>query len=118
MHFAAVLSHARLPGVHLHHLFAEPIIRSATQLENGTAQIPDSPGLGVEIDEDGVDRYRVDEPTPRSTEGHLLALRWPSGATSYYATEEGYKSDFINGRLQPFVKGIHVKEIPDDGSRE
>ncbi len=118
MHFAAVLSHARLPGIHLHHLFAEPMIRSAIQLENGMAAIPDGPGLGVEIDEDAVDRYRVDEPTPRSAEGHLLALRWPSGATSYYATEGGYKSDFINGRLPPFVRGIHVQEIPDDGSRE
>jgi len=118
MHFAAVLSHARLPGIHLHHLFAESMIRPAIQLANGTAAIPDSPGLGVEIDQDAAERYRIEKPAPRSAEGHLLALRWPSGATSYYATEEGYKSEFMSGRLPPFVKGINVEEIADDGSRE
>jgi len=118
MHFAAVLSHARLPGIHLHHLFAEAMIRPAITVENGTAAIPDAPGLGVEIDEDAVERYRADEPPQRSVDGHLLALRWPSGTTSYYAREEMYKADFITGRLPPFVKGIYVEEIPNDGGRE
>ena len=94
------------------------MIRPAIKVENGTAAIPDAPGLGVEIDEDAVERYRVEEPPQLSSDGHLMVLRWPSGATSYYAREEMYKADFIAGRLPPFVTGIHVEEVPNDGSME
>ena len=68
--------------------------------------------------DNAVERYRVERPRPRDGSGHLLALRWPSGATSYYAKEEMYKAEFLTGRLPVFAKGIFVEEIPNDGSRE
>jgi L-alanine-DL-glutamate epimerase-like enolase superfamily enzyme len=118
MHCAAVLSHARIPAINLNHLFAEAMIRPAIKVENGSAAIPDGPGLGVEIDLDAVERYRIERPRPRDGSGHLLALRWPSGTTSYYAKEEMYKAEFLAGSLPVFAKGIYVEEIPNDGSRE
>ena len=39
--------------VHEHSLLAEPLVR------DGCAVVPDKPGLGVELDEDAVQRYAV-----------------------------------------------------------
>ncbi|WP_255171507.1 mandelate racemase/muconate lactonizing enzyme family protein [Natrononativus amylolyticus] len=37
------------------HILTEPLV-----VENGSMPVPDGPGLGVDVDEDAVERYRVD----------------------------------------------------------
>jgi galactonate dehydratase len=120
LHFAAVLTHARWPAVNCHQLFTEPMVRPAIQVENGLAAIPEQPGLGVELDEQAVERYRV-EPLPAEpypTPNLLIAIRWPTGATSYYTHTRQYWQDFQNGRLPVFPAGVYLETIPDNGSRE
>jgi galactonate dehydratase len=120
LHLGAVLSHARWPAVNCHQLYTHQMIRPVIQVENGTAAVPEAPGLGVELDEDAVARFRTEplkqEPYPAP---HLLiAIRWPSGATSYYAHARQYWDDFLGGRLPLFPKGVYLERIADDGSRE
>jgi len=120
LHFAAVLTHARWPAVNCHQLFTEPMVRPAIKVENGLSAIPEAPGLGVELDEQAMERYRV-EPLPAEpypTPNLLIAIRWPTGATSYYAHTRQYWQDFENGRLPVFPAGVYLETIPDNGSRE
>jgi D-galactarolactone cycloisomerase len=35
------------------------LVRSTVRLDHGVASIPQGPGLGVELDEDVLDRYRI-----------------------------------------------------------
>ncbi len=42
--------------VHEHSLLKNPLVRE------GYALVPEGPGLGIELDEDAIDRYRVNEP--------------------------------------------------------
>jgi galactonate dehydratase len=120
LHCAAVLSHARWPAVNCHQLYTHQMIRPAIKVENGTAPVPELPGLGVALDEDAVERFRVEpfrqEPYPAPN--LLLAIRWPSGAASYYAHARQYWDDFLSGRLPLFPKGVYLERIPDNGSRE
>ena len=120
LHCAAVLSHARWPAVNCHQLYTHQMIRPAIKVENGTAPVPELPGLGVALDEDAVERFRVEplkrEPYPAPN--LLLAIRWPSGATSYYAHARQYWDDFLSGRLPLFPKGVYLERIPDNGSRD
>jgi L-alanine-DL-glutamate epimerase-like enolase superfamily enzyme len=120
LHCAAVLSHARWPSVNCHQLYTHQMIKPAIKVENGTAAIPEAPGLGVELDEDAVARFRIEplakEPYPAPN--LLIAIRWPSGATSYYAHARQYWDDFQNGRLPIFPRGVYLEQIPDNGSRE
>ncbi|MBI3693836.1 MAG: dgoA protein, partial [Acidobacteria bacterium] len=120
LHFAAVLSHARWPQVDCHMLYTHPLIRRPIQVENGEAAVPEAPGIGVELDEDAVARFRVEplQKQPYPTPGLLLAIRWPSGATSYYAHARQYWDDFLAGRHPVFPKGVYLERIPDNGSRE
>ena len=47
-------------GVSLTHFYlAEDVVRRPLQLANGLVALPDGPGLGVEVDEAAVERFRV-----------------------------------------------------------
>ncbi len=120
MQCAAVLTHARWPSVNCHQLYTHHMVKPDIKVENGTAAIPEAPGLGVELDEDAVARFRIEplshEPYP--TPNMLLAIRWPSGATSYYAHARQYWDDFLSGRLPIFPSGVYLERVPDNGSRE
>ncbi len=143
MQLAAVLSHARWPAVTQFHLYTEQLVKPGITVLNGSAAIPDSPGLGFDLDEDAVARHRLDIPAsqaapsgssanrvvdygwqgrspdgPLPTTRNLMVIRWPNGARSYYAAEERYKQEFLAGRLPPFQPGVYVEEVPDDGSRD
>jgi galactonate dehydratase len=120
LHFAAVLSHARQPAVNCHQLYVHPLIKPALHVENGMVPIPDTPGLGVDLDEEAVERFRGEEVTenPYPPPGQLIAIRWPSGGSSYYANAQQYYGTFGTGRLPVFPKGIYLESIPDDGSSE
>jgi hypothetical protein len=74
----------------------------------------------VELDEDAVERLRIEpmKQMPYPAPNLLLAIRWPSGATSYYAHTRQYWDDFLYGRLPIFPAGVYLERIPDNGSRE
>ena len=119
LHFAAVLSHARWPAVNCHQLYVHPLIRPKITVNNGLAEIPESPGLGFELDDEALERFRTEEfkrapPPPKQ----LIAIRWPSGDTSYYANPQECYNEFGGGRLPVFPKGISLENISDNGSRE
>ena len=119
LHFAAVLTHAQWPQVDCHRIYTHQMIRQPIVVENGSARIPDAPGLGVDLDEDAVERFRIqpvmkEYPYP----GLLLSVRWPSGATSYYAHAAQYWEDVHAGRFPVFLRHVYLERIADNGSRE
>lgn len=120
LHLGAVLSHARWPAINCNHVYSHQLVKQEMKVSNGTASLPEGPGLGVDLDEDAVARFRIEplskEPYP--TPGLLIAIRWPSGATSYYAHTRQYWDDFQNGRLPVFAKGVNLEYVRDDGSTE
>lgn len=61
-----------------------------------TRERPDGTELGVELDEDALERCRIEplEKLPGLPPHILLAIRWPSGAAGYYATAVQYRGDF------------------------
>jgi galactonate dehydratase len=119
LHFGAALSHARWPAVNCHQLYTHPMIRPRMEVANGAAPVPEGPGLGVELDEEAVERFRLREmpPKPYPHPDLLLAIRFGSGATSYYTHCMQYWDDFQAGRLPVFQAGTRLERIPDDGSR-
>jgi galactonate dehydratase len=116
---AAVLTHARWPAVNCHQLYTDQIARPVMQVEDGYTTVPDTPGLGVQPDLESVEKYRTDEkPKPYPAPNLLIAVRWPSGGTSYYSHTMAYWDDFKNGKLPLFVPGVYIERVEDDGSRE
>jgi hypothetical protein len=88
-------------------------------MEGGFARIPNGPGLGVEVDWDAVERFRIKPiPKPYPYPNLLMRLTWPSGAVDYYAHGLQYWDDFIGGRRPVFAPGVRLEVVPDDGSPE
>jgi galactonate dehydratase len=118
MHLAAVLTHARWPAITLHHMFVSELVTPQIQLENGSAQIPDGPGLGFALDDGAVEKYRIERIPDRPQPNRLYAIRWPSGGTSYYRNADEFRADFIAGKLPVFARGVSMEEVTDDGSSD
>jgi L-alanine-DL-glutamate epimerase-like enolase superfamily enzyme len=118
LHFGAVLSHARWPAVNCHQLYTHSLVTPAMQVANGAATLPDGPGLGVELDEALIERFRLPE-MPEKPYPHpnlLIAIRFGSGATSYYTHTMQFWDDFLGGRLPVFQAGTNLELVPDDSS--
>ena len=119
LHLAAVLPAARWPAVNCHQLFTRQLLTAPIEVTGGSADIPNAPGLGVELDRDVVEQFRVEpQVKPYPTPGLLLAIRWASGGTSYYSHTMQFWQDFTAGRLPLFERGVSLESIPDDGSPE
>lgn len=117
LHLGAVLENARWPAVNCHQLFERDCVSTPLPVSNGLAAVPEAPGLGIELDPETVDRYRCEpKGKPYPHPDLLLAIRWPSGTTSYYTHCKQYWEDWQAGRLPFFPRGVHLEHIPNDGS--
>lgn len=120
LHFGAVLEKATWPAVNCHQLYTHAMVQPPMEIRDGTAPVPEGPGLGVELDEEAVERLRIEPPEsrPYPAPGLLIGIRWPSGKTSYYAHTRQYRDDFSAGKLPVFAAGVELKVIPNDGTPE
>lgn len=118
MHLAAVLTHAQWPAINLNHMFVSDLVKPGILVENGSAQIPNTPGLGYDLDEDAIERYRIEAIPKRPQPNKLYAIRWPSGATSYYRNADEFRADFVDGKLPPYPRGVYMQEVPDNGGKD
>ena len=92
---------------------------------DGYAQVPEGPGLGVEVDEEAIERYRVDadKPTPKEeyrANKRILKVCWPGVAGKQrewaFTDEIHYQRSFYDGSVPPFQEGVHLDVTEDDGS--
>jgi len=73
----------------------------------------------VELDEEAVACYQVEEgfdpPPPRN----LYRVVWPCGASVLYPVGlAGVRADFVARRQPVFHRGVRLEIVPDDGSAE
>lgn len=119
LHWGAVLENARWPAVNCHQLFERDCVKTELPVANGLAAVPDGLGLGIELDAEAVEQYHCDpKPKPYPHPDLLLAIRWPSGTTTYYTHCKQYWEDWHRGRLPFFPRGVSLEHIPNDGSPE
>ena len=119
LHFSAVCTHARWPAVNCHNLYEHQLIESPLTIRGGYARVPEGPGLGVAIDWDAVEQFRIEPISkPYPYPNLLMKLTWPSGEVDYYTHGLQYWDDFIGGRRGVFSSGVRLDVIPDDRSSE
>lgn len=117
LHVQAVLTHARWPAIHCNHMYEHSLLHEAPVVEGGLARVPDGPGLGVEIDWDAVERYRVEpRAKPYPHPNLLLRLDRPSGSPIYFAHALQLWDEYGSGRLPAFLPGVRLTRVEDDGS--
>ena len=119
LHWGAVLENARWPSVNCHQLYEQDCIKSALPVSNGLCAVPTGPGLGIELDEEAIAKFSIQpKAKPFPYPELLLAIRWPSGATTYYNHAAQYWADWLGGKLPFFPRGVNLEHIPNDGSKD
>jgi galactonate dehydratase len=117
LHLGAVLENARWPSVNCHQLYERDCVATPLPVLNGLAPVPRGPGLGIELDREAIERFRCEpKAKPFPYPELLLAIRWPSGSTTYYNHCFQYWADWHAGRLPFFPRGVNLERIPNDGS--
>lgn len=125
LHLGSVLSHAQLPYITCFELFADDLLGAPIAVVDGYAGVPEGPGLGVEVDEKALERYRVDpaEPTPRQRyreKKRILRVRWPGAVGKSrewaFTDEAHYQREFYAGSIPPFQAGVDLVVEEDDRS--
>lgn len=121
LHLGAVLTHAQWPAITCHELYEHPVITQRPEVVGGLAQAPDTPGLGFEIDEAAIEKYRV-EKADLSLPPRLVKYSRPCGISVYFADNSHSTSPMWNyfrmGHQPAFERGVTTELIDDDGSAE
>ena len=128
-HLGAVFSHATWPAITCFNLYSHPLLKKKIEVVGGFHKVPDGPGLGVEVDEEAVEKFRVpekklrkfrekgelyDHPRPRI----IQTVVYPDGSCVHMAaTRHGY-GYFVSGGGPVYAEGVRSEIRPDDGSRE
>lgn len=125
VHIGAVQTHARLPAITAHELWEHDLLQERLEVENGCIAVPEAPGLGIEVDESALERYRVepDAPTPQDLfrrQRRICRVHIPNadgGETLHDFTGENiYAPAFSEGEYQGFVPGVWLEIIEDDST--
>lgn len=127
VHIGAVQTHARLPAITAHELWEHDLLKERLEVENGSIAVPEAPGLGIEVDESALERYRVepDAPTPQDLfrrQRRVCRVHIPNadgGETLHdFTCESVYAPAFSEGVYPGFVPGVWLEIIEDNGTDE
>lgn len=116
VHLGAVLKMARWPYIPCINIYEHPLIENF-EISGGLVPVPDTPGLGVTLSEDAVERYRVEKDYVKPDPRQIHTIHWPDGRDTYHS-DGAYRQDFLDGKLPGFLPGISLDRVIDDGSDE
>jgi hypothetical protein len=93
-------------------------------VKDGYIDVPDGPGLGVEVDEKAIERFTVDSdaPVPRNVyrqKKRIIKISWPGAGKKRsleFTDENAYYEEYRSGNLTGFHPGIGLTVQEDDGS--
>ncbi|MGY8822473.1 MAG: mandelate racemase/muconate lactonizing enzyme family protein [Candidatus Latescibacterota bacterium] len=125
-HLGSVLTHAQLPYITCHELWKSDLLKKPIDIVDGYMAVPQKPGLGVEVDEKAIEKYRVDEkePSPKQRyrqQKRILRVVWPGTGKNkrvWEFTDEGhYQREFYAGNIPGFERGVDLEVLEDDKSK-
>ena len=119
-HIGAVLSQAELPAITCHELWEHDLLTERLEVVDSTIAVPDTPGLGIEVDEAALQNYRVelDTPTPQALfrqREQICRIHIPDSRGGEqvhdFTGEDVYYPAFSDGEYPGFVPGVWMEVI-------
>lgn len=100
-------------------MYADQFIDEPWVVSNGMSSIPEQPGIGVTVNWNTVEKYRIEaKAKPYPHPGLLLRLDWPSGTKSWFTHAQQLWEAFNAGDLPAFMPGVNLTRVADDGSEQ
>jgi hypothetical protein len=76
------------------------------------------PGIGYALDEEALERFRVEQPSERPDPPRLVETAWPDGRKMYFASNGKLNfmlTEGIKGSIPYYVPGVRTRQLPNDG---
>ncbi len=119
LQLGAVLSHARWPSVTGTNVFESTLVTESLDPTLGFVAVPTAPGMGVTVDEEAVERYRVADDYEVTLPRTVLVFSRPDGATREYASINHLWKDCLDdGTMGVQTAGTRLDVVEDDGSTQ
>jgi len=118
LHLGAVLPFAQWPSVNCMNNYSDDLLTKSLTIQGGYAQTPQEPGLGIQIDEEALARYRMEPPYELPRPRLLLSVVWPGGRVVHYASMRHCWDDCFLGNQPVQERGVRMEVRADDGSKE
>lgn len=120
LHLGAVLTHAQWPAITCTELYEHNLLTDRIPILGGYAQAPDAPGLGVNVDEAALEKYRVDE-ADFSLPRRLIKYSRANGVSVYFKDNSfsggSQMWTYFRTANQPlYERGVKTELVDDDGS--
>ncbi len=116
-HLGSVLTHARWPAVTAMNIYADDLLREPLDIADGTIRVPTGPGLGISVDEDAIERYRVERSGVYVATRKLLTFSLPDGRSRQYAgIDHLWRDSWTDGTFPRQAPGAQLDVREDDGS--
>ena len=112
----AVLPMAQWPAVNCLNNYADDLIVNPIQVTEGYAHVPDAPGLGIEVDEAALAKYKMEPPYEIPRPKLLLSITWPGNRVRHYANMPQCWTDAFAGNIPVQDRGARMVVRADDGS--
>ena len=118
-HIAAVCSQARWPAITCMNIYESQLIKHEIEVRGGYYQVPEGPGLGIEIDERALKRYKVDEPRIDLVR-HIYRYTRDRGESASFATtnRSAFHGAYTTAALPICEHGSTLDITDDDGSAQ
>jgi L-alanine-DL-glutamate epimerase-like enolase superfamily enzyme len=116
LHLSAVLVQAQWPTINCHELYEHNLLKARIPVVGGHARVPEEPGLGVEMDEDAIETYRVDK-ADHALPRRMIKVNRPSGLNVYFANTKQKWVFFGNGNMPVDEWGSSTEYLDDDRSK-
>ena len=114
----AALPMAQWPSVNCMNNYADDLLAEPLHIQGGYVQVPDAPGLGVQIDEGALTKYVMEPPYELPKPRILLSVAWPGKRVKHYADIWQIWREAQNGNIPAQEPGVRMHPREDDGTPE
>jgi hypothetical protein len=117
-HLGAVLPFAQWPSVNCLNIYSDDLLVEPLTILNGYVRVPEKPGLGIEIDEAALARFKMEPPYEHPKPRLLLSVVWPGGRVRHYASLRQAWDEGQMGNIPAQERGVRMEVHADDGTPE
>lgn len=115
-HLGAVCTQAKWPAITCMNIWASQLITEQIELRGGFHRVPETPGIGVDVDQAAMEKYKVDyafvDP-PR----HVYRYSRFNGEVTYYGcSKQELHSVYPEDAMPTCESGSNFDVVSDDGS--
>jgi hypothetical protein len=120
VHLGATIDKAVWPSITCNEMYDESLLESPLSVVDGSISVPSKPGLGVTIDRDVLQEYKMESrPEEKPAPKRLIKMWWPSGPVFFFAGKHNGLLEYARLRgtdIPYFREGGAVQLIEDDGT--